>query len=177
MKPPCLFTVREAILEDAVEIARVHVQSWKESYKGIIEQTYLDSISFEQRLEQRKCILAERPEHEKNLVACNERGEIVGFCDIGDTRSEALMGAGEVYAIYILKKYQRKGIGSALWKHSTNHFLTCGLTPFNVLVLEQNWPARLFYEKRRGSIAHVQTITLGRNSYKKICYFFRNIYN
>ncbi|PWU10867.1 MAG: hypothetical protein C5B47_01550 [Verrucomicrobia bacterium] len=165
--------IREAVLEDAAEITEVHVQSWKESYKGIVEQDYLDCISFAERLKQRKNILSGHSDKGKNLIVFNHRNQIIGFCDIGIARDERFMGCGEIYAIYILKGYQREGIGTALWKQSVNYFKTRNLIPFYVLVLEQNWSARMFYEKHRGTIAHVEAITLGNHSYKEICYCFK----
>jgi ribosomal protein S18 acetylase RimI-like enzyme len=174
----CLFSIRVANLDDAAEIAQVHVQAWQESYKGIIEQDYLESISFKERLEQRKHILSTRSEKEKNLVACNQQGEIIGFCDMGENRHEKSSEVGQIYAIYILKQYQGKGIGYALWKHSVKHLVAHGLVPFNVLVLEHNWPARLFYEKQGGVVAYAQIVKLGCSSCKEICYsFHENVLN
>lgn len=39
--------IRPATLADAEAIVRVHVTAWQESYKGIIEQSYLDKLSYE----------------------------------------------------------------------------------------------------------------------------------
>lgn len=172
MPLPYSFTIRDAKLEDAADIARVHIQAWQETYQGIMTQSYLDSISFEQRLKQRKDILSQHSAKEKHLVACNQEKKIIGFCDIGTARNKELLGTGEIYAIYILKQYQKKGVGSALWAQSIDYFKTHGLIPFNVLVLEPNWWARLFYEKKGGVIIHVKEITLGNKSYKEICYSF-----
>jgi len=38
-----------ATVEDISQIAAVHVQSWRESYQGIIKQEILDELSVEQR--------------------------------------------------------------------------------------------------------------------------------
>ena len=39
-------TVRKAKLEDAAEIANVHVNSWREAYKGILEEDFLNARPF-----------------------------------------------------------------------------------------------------------------------------------
>lgn len=38
---------RKAALEDAPGIANVHVDSWRSTYKGIVPDTYLASLSYE----------------------------------------------------------------------------------------------------------------------------------
>ena len=35
--------IREAKLEDAVQIAEVHIKSWRQAYKGVVHQSYLDN--------------------------------------------------------------------------------------------------------------------------------------
>lgn len=172
MTHPRFFQIRDAVSDDAVNIAKVHIQCWNESYKGIIESNYLNSISFDTRLQQRKNTLSNQSDDYRNLVACNEEGGIIGFCDFGMIRNRKSDAAGEIYAIYILKEYQRMGVGSALWNESVIYLKAHGLTPFVVTVLEQNWTARSFYEKQKGSVLSSNVIALGSQQYKEICYIF-----
>ena len=41
--------IRKAILTDAPMIAKVHVDSWRTTYKDIIPKAFLDKLSYEQR--------------------------------------------------------------------------------------------------------------------------------
>ncbi|WP_274857053.1 hypothetical protein [Bacillus methanolicus] len=41
--------IRKAVGDDAAQIARVHVKSWQETYKGLIDQNYLDNLKIEKR--------------------------------------------------------------------------------------------------------------------------------
>lgn len=43
--------IRKARLKDAEGIARVHVDSWRTTYRGIIPDDYLNGLSYEQRTE------------------------------------------------------------------------------------------------------------------------------
>ena len=61
--------IRTATIEDAESVAKIHVDAWKESYKGIISQVYLDEISFQNRLDLRKKILSEHNPDSIHLVA------------------------------------------------------------------------------------------------------------
>jgi len=40
--------IREASVEDASAIARVAVDTWKTAYRGIIDDNYLNSLSYEE---------------------------------------------------------------------------------------------------------------------------------
>ena len=57
---PTGYTIRTATIKDAERITSVHVQAWKESYQNIIDQDYLDNISYEKRLAWRKKIIEEK---------------------------------------------------------------------------------------------------------------------
>lgn len=42
-------TIRNAIIEDAKDIATIHVKSWQVVYKGLIPQSYLNNLSISKR--------------------------------------------------------------------------------------------------------------------------------
>lgn len=68
---------RQATSQDAKRIAKVHVDSWRTTYQGIIPDSYLDSLSYEQRTALWKRNIADEGNY--IVVAENEDGEIVGF--------------------------------------------------------------------------------------------------
>ena len=46
-------TIRKASVDDAAEIANVHINSWREAYKGLLPQEFLDErpLNFKNRYE------------------------------------------------------------------------------------------------------------------------------
>ncbi|HZB44911.1 MAG TPA: hypothetical protein VE360_06695, partial [Pyrinomonadaceae bacterium] len=42
---------REATVADCAAVAEVHVRSWRESFAGIVPQSFLDGMSVERRAE------------------------------------------------------------------------------------------------------------------------------
>jgi len=40
---------RKAILSDALGITKVQVDTWKTTYKGIVEENFLQSLSYEEK--------------------------------------------------------------------------------------------------------------------------------
>jgi L-amino acid N-acyltransferase YncA len=134
--------IRRAEVKDAGGIAKVHVDSWRTTYKGIVPDQYLNGLSYKQREENWRSHLGSS----EVFVAETDEGEIVGFSSGGKERSGNYPGYdGEVYAIYILKEYQNKGLGKKLTHPLVEGFRKQGIHSMLVLVLEEN-PSRHFYE-------------------------------
>ena len=142
------FAVREAVIEDAEGIARVHTDSWQTSYRGILPDTVLDRIDVGQRAESRRKILRDRSLFQ--LVAYDvTHGDIVGFCDAGASRRHVPY-AGEVYAIYLAHRAKRHGIGQEMWTRVQSWLAAQDMRSMIVWVLENNHHARRFYEAMGG---------------------------
>ena len=76
--------VRVAAPADIDVIARIHVQSWQTSYRGILPDELLDNLSVERRAEQWQRTM---PRNDMFVyVAENVAGEIVGFASGGAER-------------------------------------------------------------------------------------------
>ena len=146
------FAVREAVLDDAAGIARVHTDSWQTSYRGILPDNVLDRIDVGQRAESRRKILRDRAVF--TLVAYDvTHGDIVGFCDAGASRRDAPY-AGEVYAIYLAHRAKRFGLGQEMFDRVQAWFAARDMRSMIVWVLEDNHHARRFYEAMGGRAAH-----------------------
>lgn len=151
--------VREATFADARGIARVHVDSWRTSYRGIVPDDYLAQLSYDQRAQQWNRTLDD-PNRATCVYVADDGGEIVGFASGGANRSRDLPFDAELYAIYLRESYQRRGLGARLtrvvgeWLHAQGH------RSLLVWVLADN-PARRFYESLGGQLIHEQPFELG----------------
>ncbi|MEW6573376.1 MAG: GNAT family N-acetyltransferase [Bacillota bacterium] len=67
------------------------------------------------------------------FVAEPETGVIVGFAAAGPERTGNPDYKGEIYAAYVLKAHQRKGIGRALLVAVTGRLLAMGINSRNIL--------------------------------------------
>lgn len=138
--------IRTATKKDAAQIARIHIDSWRTTYKGIVPDSYLDRMSYKERTQR-----WQRKSFEQNVfVAENKHGEIVGFANGGKERQGVFNGYdGELYAIYLFKEYQGKGIGKQLTQAVVGSLLKDGFNSMLIWVLEDN-PATYFYESIGG---------------------------
>lgn len=135
---------RPASAEDATTIRRVQVDTWRNAYRGIVPDDYLESMSYEPP----DWILRAATDGRHMLVAVEhdgERGEdVVGFVTFGPSRRDASRGECEVYAMYVSANSQRRGIGSMLFDESLRIAATDGYNLLLVCVLSEN-PYRAFY--------------------------------
>ena len=105
--------IRAALISDAPAIARVHVDSWRAAYQGIIPDDVLENLKIDQREEQWSSNLTD--DVSETMVAHSQEG-VLGFVSFGATRDEDddPTQVGEIMAVYIAPGSWRRGIGRAL---------------------------------------------------------------
>jgi GNAT superfamily N-acetyltransferase len=144
-------TYRKANVADAAGIARVQVGSWRESYRGIVAQEWLDSLSVETRTEVYRQRLSEHSYEFYELFVAELDDEVVGICDVGEPRAAEFGCAGELYMIYLSKNYQRRGIGRRLFARALEILVAAGRNSMYLECLAEN-PYRGFYEQLKGEV-------------------------
>ena len=126
-----MMTIRQATIEDADATARVQVQSWLETYRGIVPDGYLQSLTdtLSQRQQRHRDKIAANDSIQ--LVGCNDEGNVVGWLAAGNARAERprSMGyTGEIYAIYLVKSAWRQGLGRAMMREAFDRLARDGPT-------------------------------------------------
>ena len=146
---------REGKLSDAWAIGRLHVDSWRETYAGLLPDELLDSLSVEARSAMWSSVLGEPDGSRQTAVFVAESGgEIVGFGACGGQRDEGLRNRGfiaEIGALYVRKSNQGAGIGRCLMGHLARKLLEQGRAAASLWVLRENISARRFYERMGGT--------------------------
>ncbi|RDU38938.1 GNAT family N-acetyltransferase [Neobacillus piezotolerans] len=136
-------TIRKATLEDAEAIAKVHVASWQTTYKGIMDEGFLQKLSVEKRKE---LWLNNIPREESIVLVAELDGEIVGFADGSPVKEGEYPGyGGDITSIYFYEEHQGKSFGKQLLNRLLDGFRQQGFTNAIVKVLEDNAACR-FYE-------------------------------
>ncbi|WP_409254236.1 N-acetyltransferase family protein [Bacillus sp. SCS-153A] len=162
--------VRKATPEDSLGIAKVQVDTWKSTYQGIVPDKYLDSMTLKSRDEKWKAIL-----NKGTVYVAEEKGTIVGFSSGGSERTGNYPEfQGELYAIYILKDYQRKGLGKLLLQPVVNDLIQKNILSMIVVVLEDN-PSRYFYESLGASLLDTVQAEIGGKQLLERVYGWKDI--
>lgn len=151
-----MISIRAATEHDAVAISHVHVQSWRTTYAGIVPDEYLATLNEGERV----LLWREWLTRDIQVYIADLDGEIVGFISGGAIREPVQTYDAELYAIYLLERAQRQGIGTALLKELAESLLSKGFTSMIVWVLEKNsW--RNFYVKSSAQIVMTKDIQIG----------------
>ncbi len=150
--------IRPAVPEDAGAIARVHVAAWQTTYRGLMPDAILDSLSVERRRDWWQTIIG-GPEQVEVVIA-EDGGKLVGFASYGAERENDPVYRGELHAIYLLQEHQGQGLGRLLIRASAEGLLRRGLNSMLVWVLSTN-PARSFYERLGGVYLREKPLEIG----------------
>jgi len=167
--------IRDAVEADVEGIAKAHVQGWRESYKDFLTPEALAGLSVEERMQMWQRALAEPEPRARLLVAETDDGEIVGFIRGGPIRgkgAELLATEAEIFAIYLLDKAKRQGIGRRLVRGVFDHLAAHGLRSVGLWVLKDNRPARRFYESLGGTAGPEQSFDLRGQMVTEVAYRF-----
>lgn len=141
---------REASMSDATSVAEVLVSSWKESFVGVVLNSFLDRLTVEAQSERLRSRLSGADNSYRMFVAELTDGRMVGFADTGKPRDDLAYDA-ELYSIFLLHDFQGKGIGGRLFKMVKQFLCEQGKTSMYLRALERS-PYRPFYEKMGGRV-------------------------
>jgi len=145
--------VRTADLNDADGLASCIVPTWLEAHRNQIphhlwnrrQQTWTVDVSASAWKRLLSGIDSEA-ESRSHVVVATESEMIVGLV-AGTVDGD---GHGEVSALYVLPRHQRRGVGRRLLSSSLETLFDAGASSVSVVVLEANAPARQFYENLGG---------------------------
>ncbi|WP_155593990.1 GNAT family N-acetyltransferase [Lysinibacillus cavernae] len=164
--------IRKAKLSDAKEIAKVHVDSWKTTYKNIMPAEYLEKLSYEQRT---KLWIGNISKVDNYVyVAENGDGEVIGFTDGGKRAENEIEGSGDLTSIYILEQFQGQGIGNKLVNKLFTKLKALGYEKIFVEVLDDN-KSKFFYEKLGARLEKSEKIKIGDKDLDLLIYVWGNI--
>ena len=155
--------------DDRYELSRIYEESWKYAYKGIIPQSYLDSIP-----SGRWSAHADR-EGMYTLVAA-EDNKLIGTASFCKSRFEKFADYGEIVSIYLLPEYIGKGYGKMLFEAVMKELIKLGFKDVFLWVLEDNTRAMTFYEKSGFSYSgEFLDDNIGGKDLRELQYCYKNI--
>lgn len=170
------YRIKPAGPEDLYKIARVHVDCWKTTYRGIVPDEKLDCLSYEKSAEKWKNFFAAGENDRLNTILLLDHNEdTVGFCAGGKVRKTSKRTAGydgEIKAVYILREHQRKGFGRKFISIFEEIFHKNGIFSYIIWVLKDN-SSREFYKKLGGKLLTTKTYEIGGKKLKGLCFGYK----
>ena len=148
-KPSATWSIRAATPSDAEAIETLRVGVWKDVYRGILPDDYLDWLTA-------------TPEHighfrealrnttSWRFIVAEASGELIGYGGVGPINDydfpPATPGAGELRTLNVALLWQRRGVGRALLAHLTDALRDLGYESAILWTFRDNPAARAFYE-------------------------------
>ncbi len=117
-----------------------------------------------------KRFIAERSNRVYVVQEAHDREGVVGFASGGRERAGETGYTGELYAVYLLEPFQRRGHGRELVRAVVGGLRELGLEDMIIWVLRDNRPARNFYERLGGVYVRTQPITIGSVTLEEVSY-------
>lgn len=150
-------TYRKAVLEDCLELSILKGQVWNTTYKGIYSEEKLSGydIAKNESIFQN---IVNNPDIELFVALDNQK--IVGLMTCGKPYRPFMDFQQEIGLLYILKEYQRKGIGKTFFEIARNQMKGNGYTKFFLSVNSKNFDAQKFYEAMGGVTIYQDEVSI-----------------
>ena len=136
--------IRRARADDAGAIARVQIETWHDTYAGLLPVSRLLRMSPEIDEERWRRMISGG-----DTVLVAGKGPIVGFGSCGSCRGTLAGFTGEVFTLYVSPDHQGQGTGHRLLDGLFQALREAGHGSALVWVIDRN-PARFFYEAMGG---------------------------
>lgn len=134
--------LRSAAQADVQQIAKIHVNSWKVAFDGLMPDDYINGYTISSRIDEWQSTMSTNAE--KVVVAeCGD--EVVGFMSyhIHPENAETL----ELSKLYLCPHVYGQGLGSKFLNYLEAESLAQGIEMIRLYVLDTNEAAIQFYSK------------------------------
>ena len=160
--------IRKIEEKDLIEVAKIKVKTWRDTYKGIVDENYLKNMDYIQTANKWK-----KNFENENFIVAEKDKRIVGFCRYGNRIDELERFREfdtEIYALYIDKEYQKMGIGKKIVDYVKKEMSCKNRNKFLIWCLEKNENSLEFYKKIGGKFLGKKQAKIGEKIYSEIAY-------
>jgi Sortase and related acyltransferases len=141
--------IRLARQDDAADVAQVYIDSWHDTYPGVLPNALLRAMT--PKGQTTRWTAAIRAQGREKVLVADSRHGIVGMASLGPARDSDLGFDGEVYTLYVDPAYFGQGVGKALLKGAFISLRQDGMTSCMIWAHARNH-ARYFYEAMGGRL-------------------------
>jgi len=153
--------VRRATRADVPALAKVNVEAWRNAYRGIVPDSFLDGMDVERR-ERGWARWVALPPPDAVFVATDDGDGVVAYCGVSAVReardAHPALRTGELQAIYALPTVLGGGAGHAVHEAGLESLAETGFGHVVLWVFEDNLIARRFYERHGWSSDGVRDV-------------------
>ncbi len=169
-----MIKIRRIEEKDIETVVDITIESWRDTYKGIISDDFLNDMDRKELIERRK-----KDYNQNGFIVAEVNGQVVGFCrytteNIFSKQYEKV--DSQICAFYLRPRFKRKGIGSKIFKKVIKELKNNGNKKMIIGCLKDNKDGRMFYEKMGGKIYDERFFEInekdGIKKYKEVVYIY-----
>lgn len=168
---------RNANVEDAAGIARVHLAVQRQVYQDIFPEHILNKANqTAAAADKRKKLLEDSQGLTCTFAAVTDTGEVIGYAAGGANRywEWELDFSAELYNLFVLEEFQHQKIGSRLFLHVIE-FLRKQNHNSLLLWVVQDTPAVAYYQKLSGEEISERLEKVEGYAFNMLCFGWRDL--
>ena len=146
------YIIRLANENDCKELSELKHQVWTETYRGIYSDDKIDNFNY---LKNEKSFFDLINNKSIDLYIVEDQNRIVGYMSCGTPLRPYKDYKQDVGLLYLLKEYQKKGIGKDLFNIACKSIKENGYKKFFISCNKYNTPAQAFYKKMGGIVDYI----------------------
>lgn len=132
--------------EDVPALQATAAASWWATYGAYLAASFIED--FLARAYSQPSLLGQIADPTRYFLVARDAGRVIGFGQVGPTlprRDAAPVAPADLYRLYLLPAYQRRGIGARLLAELEAWLRDHGYPYYGAYVHERNAPAQHFY--------------------------------
>jgi len=162
--------IRNVTEEDIPAVVDIKINGWKEAYRDIIDNDFLNGLDKKERIEKWK-----QNYNQGGFIVAVIESEIVGFCRYvyDNTFSPEMLDIDcELLAIYVKPELKNKGIGRQMFEYIVKEFKEKKKTKMILWCLKDNEASKEFYKKMGGKIIQEKLNKIGDKEYEEVGFIY-----
>ncbi len=168
--------IRHATLADAERMGLINAASWRTTYTGLIDERAFDVMTHEAMVAKWTRIITHYATNSSFIFVAEIEGEVVGYISCGpNTHADQSQFEWELFAVYLLKEHQGKGIGKALFLEAIIEMKRLHIKSLVLYVLSSNAPSRKFYESFKPDCTGSAKVVIDEIEYDDTYYCWSDI--
>ncbi|MDE5596432.1 MAG: GNAT family N-acetyltransferase, partial [Lachnospiraceae bacterium] len=139
------YLIEKMDLHNIEHYARVNALAWLQSYKGIVNNDFLELINTEEEIQKAIINLKSNLQDGSRRFLLKEDNQYIGILRTRRTKYEKYSQCGELGALYLLGNVKGNGFGKILFEKALEELKDMGYKSMIVGCLAEN-PANGFYK-------------------------------
>lgn len=168
------YEIVELNINDVESYIRINSLAWKQNYKGIVNDDFLELINTEEEIQKGIDNLKKFINDGSKRFLLKVDNEYLGLFRVRKTKYENYLECGELGALYLLNDIKGIGYGKILFKRAIEELKKAGYKDIIIGCLKGN-PSNNFYKYMGGEFVGTSSFELPNQVLEENLYLYRNI--